>query len=256
MNKTKQENTETSNDELHIDLAAFEGPLDLLLHLIKQMEVDIFDIPIVDITNQYLETIHRHQKRDLELASDYLIMAASLIEIKTKLLLPKKAMKKEEEDDPRADLVQQLLTYKQYKAVSAILEEKQADRSLSYSKEASDLSDLQAVVPLPENEVSSEDLLSAFKKMFLRLKQEQPLERTVKGETFTIDEAITSIEEALDQESDHLSFFSLLSSNQPNREKVVTYFLALLQLVKQGKLLIQQDQIAADISIQKKDDGD
>ena len=183
-------------------------------------------------------------------------MAASLIEIKTKLLLPKKAMKKEEEDDPRADLVQQLLTYKQYKAVSAILEEKQADRSLSYSKEASDLSDLQAVVPLPENEVSSEDLLSAFKKMFLRLKQEQPLERTVKGETFTIDEAITSIEEALDQESDHLSFFSLLSSNQPNREKVVTYFLALLQLVKQGKLLIQQDQIAADISIQKKDDGD
>ena len=97
--------------ELTVKLEAFEGPLDLLLHLLEKNKVNIYDIPIVEITNQYLEYIREMQRQDLNIMSEFLVMAATLIAIKSKMLLPKEVTEEEEEEDPRAELVQQLLEY-------------------------------------------------------------------------------------------------------------------------------------------------
>ena len=104
--------------ELTVRLEAFEGPLDLLLHLLDKNKVSIYDIPIVEITNQYLEYIQEMRRQDLNIMSEFLVMAATLIAIKSKMLLPKEVNEDGEEEDPRAELVQQLLEYKMYKYMS------------------------------------------------------------------------------------------------------------------------------------------
>ena len=113
--------------ELTVKLETFEGPLDLLLHLLEKNKVNIYDIPIVEITNQYMEYIHQMERQDLDIMSEFMVMAATLIDIKAKMLLPKKAKEEEEEVDPRAELVQQLLEYKLYKSISYELKDRQLD---------------------------------------------------------------------------------------------------------------------------------
>ena len=113
--------------ELNVKLEAFEGPLDLLLHLIDKNKVNIYDIPIVDITAQYLEYIDEMKKQDLNVMSEFLVMAATLLSIKSKMLLPRDEQSEEEEEDPRAELVQQLLEYKMYKCISFELRDRQVD---------------------------------------------------------------------------------------------------------------------------------
>ena len=103
--------------ELTVKLEKFEGPLDLLLHLLEKNKVNIYDIPIVEITNQYMEYIREMERQDLDIMSEFMVMAATLIDIKAKMLLPKKVTEDEEEVDPRAELVQQLLEYKLYKSI-------------------------------------------------------------------------------------------------------------------------------------------
>ena len=113
--------------ELTVKLETFEGPLDLLLHLLEKNKVNIYDIPIVEITNQYMEYIHEMERQDLDIMSEFMVMAATLIDIKAKMLLPKKAKEEEEETDPRTELVQQLLEYKLYKSISYELKDRQLD---------------------------------------------------------------------------------------------------------------------------------
>ncbi|MDO4681043.1 MAG: segregation/condensation protein A [Aerococcus sp.] len=236
-----------------VDLDNFSGPLDLLLHLIQKQNIDIFDIPIVEITRQYIDLIHAHQERNLDVASDYLVMAATLVEIKTKLLLPKpKTIPTEEEEDPRQPLVAQLVAYQQFKALGEALEEQQSRRVKWYSKAPSDLSNYQAVIPLPEDEVTTDDLLGALTKMVQRLSLEQPTEATIQADTYTIEEAMTTIEEALDQSSNQpVSFASLLSTQPLTRNVVVTLFLALLQLTKRRMITFEQEQMDGDILLRK-----
>ena len=112
--------------ELTVKLQVFEGPLDLLLHLLEKNKVNIYDIPIVEITNQYLEYIGEMKRQDLNIMSEFLVMAATLIDIKSKMLLPKEETE-EEEEDPRAELVQKLLEYKMYKCMSYELKDRQMD---------------------------------------------------------------------------------------------------------------------------------
>ena len=113
-----------------VKLEVFEGPLDLLLHLIEKNKVDIYDIPIVEITNQYMEYIRQMQREDLNVMSEFLVMAATLLDIKCKMLLPKEVKEDGEEEDPRQDLVEQLLQYKMYKYMSYALRDRQVDADL------------------------------------------------------------------------------------------------------------------------------
>ena len=112
---------------ISIKLEAFEGPLDLLLHLIDKNKVDIYDIPIVEITNQYMEYIQEMQKKDLNIMSEFLLMAATLLDIKCRMLLPVEVNEEGEEEDPRQELVEQLLQYKMYKYMSYELKDRQMD---------------------------------------------------------------------------------------------------------------------------------
>ena len=121
--------------ELTVKLQVFEGPLDLLLHLLDKNKVNIYDIPIVEITNQYMEYIREMKRQDLNVMSEFLVMAATLIDIKSKMLLPVKETEEEEAEDPRAELVEQLLEYKMYKCISYELKDRQMDAEKVMFKE-------------------------------------------------------------------------------------------------------------------------
>ena len=121
--------------ELTVKLQVFEGPLDLLLHLLDKNKVNIYDIPIVEITNQYMEYIAEMKRQDLNVLSEFLVMAATLIDIKSKMLLPKSENEEEEEEDPRNELVQQLLEYKMYKCMAYELKDRQMDAQKVLFKE-------------------------------------------------------------------------------------------------------------------------
>ena len=118
-----------------VKLPVFEGPLDLLLHLIDKNKIDIYDIPIVEITDQYLEYIHQMEREDLDIMSEFMVMAATLLDIKCRMLLPKEVNEEGEEEDPRAELVQQLLEYKMYKYMSYELRDRMNEASRSVYKE-------------------------------------------------------------------------------------------------------------------------
>jgi len=144
------------SSDINIKIDAFEGPLDLLLQLIKHLEIDIYDIPIAEVTAQYLNYIRAMKVLQLDIAGDYLVMAATLMAIKSKLLLPKQEMNADPEDevffesgeDPRDALVEQLLEYRKYKSAAALLKVKEEERSQYFSKEPTNLESLQEKVPL------------------------------------------------------------------------------------------------------------
>ena len=120
---------------IEVKLEVFEGPLDLLLHLIEKNKIDIYDIPIVEITNQYLEYIKEMQEKDMNVLSEFLVMAATLLDIKCKMLLPAEVNEEGEEEDPRAELVQKLLEYKMYKYMSYELRDRQVDAAKNWYRE-------------------------------------------------------------------------------------------------------------------------
>ena len=120
---------------LTVKLETFEGPLDLLLHLLEKNKVNIYDIPIVEITNQYMDYIHEMERQDLDIMREFMVMAATLIDIKARMLLPKKVTEEEAEEDPRTELVQQLLEYKLYKSISYELKDRQMDADRVMYKE-------------------------------------------------------------------------------------------------------------------------
>ena len=139
-----------------VKLQVFEGPLDLLLHLIDKNKIDIYDIPIVEITNQYMEYIQAMDRADLNVMSEFLVMAATLLDIKCKMLLPKEVNEEGEEEDPRQELVQQLLEYKMYKYISYELKERRQDAAqVLYHKQ-----DLPEEVKAYKQPVSTEELLA------------------------------------------------------------------------------------------------
>ena len=131
-----------------VKLEAFEGPLDLLLHLIEKNKVDIYDIPIVEITNQYMEYIRAMEQQDLNVVSEFLLMAATLLDIKCRMLLPAEVNEDGEEEDPRAELVEQLLQYKMYKYMSYELKDRQMDGALLMYKEPTIPDEVKAYEPI------------------------------------------------------------------------------------------------------------
>ncbi|XJS11577.1 segregation and condensation protein A [Aerococcaceae bacterium WGS1372] len=169
-----------NHQDLRIELDSFQGPFDLLLHLVRQMEVDLNDIPMAEITNQYIEYIEAMQTLELDIIGDYLVMAATLLEIKSNMLLPIEPHPEFDEDyeeeDPRDILVQQLLLYQQFQTVATQLQIKQEDRSRLYSRPMSDLSEYQSFVPLDEGSITIEGLAEAMSIVIEKMASREPLE--------------------------------------------------------------------------------
>jgi segregation and condensation protein A len=224
-----------------VKLDVFEGPLDLLLYLIKKDEIDIYDIPISRITEQFLEYLHLMETLDLEIAGEYLVVAATLIRIKSSMLLPKNP-ELEDEEDPREELVRALLEYRKYKEVSLHLRDREQDSRNVYGR-----SDLVSPVSVTRNEFVNNftlfDLLRAFKDVLDRV--EEDIYREVAVDRVTVDQRIAFIE-SLMVESTGVRFVDLFDDN-PTRSVVVLTFIALLELLRTGRIGLRQNEPFSDI---------
>lgn len=232
-----------------VRLENFEGPLDLLLFLIREHEVDIYDIPISLVTQQYLQYLELLKLLDLEVGSEYLLMAATLLRIKSKMLLPRRPEEEEEEAvDPREELVQRLLEYRRFKEAAGVLNEHQ-DRNADvfYHPPAEHLDeDLNGVETLDTRlagNLNLWDLLQAFKFTLDRAKDD--FDRTVERETL-------SIEDRMDDILGHLKrrknlFFSALFQEDLSRPFLIITFLALLELIRQNRVVFEQTDTLGEI---------
>ena len=240
--------------ELTIKMQAFEGPLDLLLHLIKELKIDVYDIPMTELTTQYLAYIHSMRELQLDVASEYLVMAATLLEIKSRMLIPRPQEVDEEEvveeyEDPRQNLVEQLLEYERFKASAKVLAEKSQERSLYFAKEVSDLSNLQEGARLKDGEFTSQDLWNALKKMMVKAQAKQPLQANIYHELYTVEELMDTIVHKLEVNQQRMPMSECFPDM--NRHAIVTTFLAMLQLVRSQSITFEQSEVYDDIIIVK-----
>ena len=230
---------------LDLRINEFEGPLDLLLHLIKSNKMDIFDIQIEKITEQYLEYINAQEKMNLEIDSEYLVLASELIEIKSKLLLPRERNEEtEEEIDPREELINRLLEYDAYKEITKTLKEKEEIRMEIYTKSPSDISNYVEEDTNINSDVTLDDLVDAFAKFLERQKQLKPLSTKVTSKEITVSSRRSDIKRILSKEK-KISFFKLFPVF--SREYVVATFLAVLEMAKNRELRITQNDTFDDI---------
>ena len=224
--------------DYEVKIDAFEGPLDLLLHLIKESKVNIWDIEIVDITTQYLEYIQRMESLNLNIASEYLVMASELIEMKSKLLLPRHQEIEEEEEDPREALIQRLIEYQQYKDVTEKFKELSEVRKEIYTKVPDSLKEYQEDGVVMNSDVSLDDLVSAFEKFLKRKEKEKPLSTTVTKREISVEERRKSIQKILHTKK-KVDFFELFEVI--TKEYIVVTFLAILEMARKNELYIRQE---------------
>lgn len=244
--------------ELKIKLQVFEGPLDLLLHLLEKNKVNIYDIPIVEITNQYMDYINQMQKQDLNIMSEFLVMAATLLDIKSRMLLPAEESE-EEEEDPRAELVQQLLEYKMYKCMSYELRDRQVEahkvlfKPSTIPKEVAEFEEPVDVSALLSN-VTLSRLNMIFKSI---IKKQADKIDPVRSKFGKIEKEEVSLEEKMSFVMEYaisnqrFSFRKLLETQSSKMEIIVT-FLAILELMKTAKIVISQEYIFDDIQIESR----
>ena len=245
---------------ISVKLEVFEGPLDLLLHLLEKNKVNIYDIPIVEITNQYMEYMREMQRRDLNIMSEFLVMAATLLDIKSRMLLPKRASDEEEEpEDPRAELVQQLLEYKMFKCISYELKDRQMDAEKVMFKEPTIPDEVAAYEePVDLEELMADVTLKKLNDIFKSImrKQEDKIDPVrskfgkIEKEEVSLSDKMVYLEQYA-MTHPHFSFRSLLEAQCGKMEIIVT-FLAVLELMKMGKITIYQDKIFDDIRIESK----
>jgi segregation and condensation protein A len=226
-----------------VRLARFEGPLDLLLHLIKRDEIDIYDIPISHITQQYLAYIELMQSLDLEIAGEFLVMAATLMRIKAKMLLPLPAVGAEDEDegDPREELVQRLVEYRQFKEAAGTLQSREKERRMLFERGM--VPSEEDAGPLPLAPATLFDLLDALNRVMSRIPEPSVYE--VRAETWSVEDKLSLIATAV-AERGSVSFAELLMRCRSRSEMVVT-FVALLELVKLGHIGVVQAEAFGDI---------
>lgn len=225
--------------EYEVKIDAFEGPLDLLLHLIKESKVDIWEVKIVDITNQYLNYIQAMENLNLNIASEYLVMASELVEMKSKMLLPRLVTEDEtEEEDPREKLIQRLVEYQKYKDMTKSFKELESIRHEFYTKAPENLKEYADNETVISNDVTLDDLMLAFQKFLERKKASQPLSTTVTKKEITVEERRKSIRSILKQKG-KVDFFDLFEV--VTKEYVVVTFLAILEMARKSELIIYQE---------------
>lgn len=246
-----------------VKLEVFEGPLDLLLHLIDKNKIDIYDIPIVEITSQYMEYIRNMEREDLNVMSEFLVMAATLLDIKCRMLLPKEVNEEGEEEDPRQELVEQLLQYKMYKYVASELKDREGDADFVMYKKPSIPEEVeQYVEPVDLDRLLGDLTLSRLTEIFRDVMKRQtekidPVRSKfgkIEKEEVSLTEKFTYIHGYL-KEHRRFSFRSLLKK-QHSRMHIVVTFLAILELMKLGEIHVEQDRTCGDILIERTGDGD
>jgi segregation and condensation protein A len=222
----------------------FEGPLDLLLHLIKEKKMDLLNLKIEVIIDEYLNFIDKMERMNLDIASSYLVMASELIEMKSRLLLPR--LEEEiEEDDPKETLVNRLIEYQKYKDLTSDFKELETERKMIYTRLPENLKEYSEENKLINNsDITLDDLLLAFKKFLERKKLEEPLTTKVTKKEMSVEERTVSIRNILKKKSKviFLELFDVL-----NKEYVVVTFLAILEMAKRNELKISQDSKYGDI---------
>jgi len=232
-----------------VKLQNFEGPMDLLLYLIKKNEVDIYDIPIAEITQQYMEYLEFIQLLDLDGAAEFIVMAATLMRIKVRMLLPKSESEADEEEDPRLELIQRLLEYKRFKEFTPLLHEKEAEQRQFYSRKYFDF-DLEGVTELDDRslkDVSLFQLMDVFKKVME--KAPKPTFHTIELIPVTIEDQMEYVLKMI-QEKNKILFYELMQQLK-NRIIIIVTFVAILELIKQEKILVWQNAPFSEIWIKK-----
>ena len=241
-----------------VKLQVFEGPLDLLLHLIDKNKIDIYDIPIVEITNQYMEYIREMEKEDLNIMSEFLVMAATLLDIKCRMLLPKEVNEEGEEEDPRQELVAQLLEYKMYKYMSYELKDRQVEGEQVMYKPTIPEEVLGYVEPVDLDELLANVTLVKLNKVFREVMRRQvdkidPVRSKfgkIEKEEITLPDKLLYVTEYA---KNHRRFgFRMLLEKQRSKTQIVVTFLAVLQLMKEGTIMIEQEQPFDEIMIMSK----
>ncbi len=236
---------------LNLKLEVFEGPLDLLLHLIKKNEIDIYDIPIALITQQYLEYLEIMKSLNLDIASEFLLMAATLLHIKSKMLLPPSEEEAAEEEipegeeDPRAELVRRLLEYQRFKEAAQELAKGPLLDQEVFIRQFFDGAEREEAEEFLGGEITLYDLVQAMKKVLQSISEEEFEEITV--EHLNIKDKIHQIMEHL-WDGESFSFQELFTALTPRRELVVT-FLALLELIRLRMVQVYQSQAFSEIRI-------
>jgi segregation and condensation protein A len=230
-----------------IQLETYQGPLDLLLDLIRKQEINIYDIPIAQITGQYLEYLRLHLERlDTEVAGEFLLMAATLIHIKSKLLLPPDPTAAAEEEDPRAELVHQLLEHEKFKKAAQMLQQKQLVQAAMWSSPGlKDFLDPDAELELA---VSLFDLVKAFQQVLDRAKERPLLD--IAEEKVSVGDMMRSLCELLAARSEPLGLKDVLARLR-SRDAVVATFLALLELIRLQAVGIRQSELFGEIELRK-----
>lgn len=241
---------------IEVKLQAFEGPLELLLHLIDKNKVNIYDIPIVTITEQYLDYISKMEREDLNSMSEFLVMAATLIRIKAKMLLPKEEEEEEEVLDPRQELVDRLIEYKKYKYASLELKDMQIDAEKALYKGKTvpkEIQEYKEVIDPADiiKDLNLQRLNEIFKEVMKRqVNKIDPVRSKfgkIEKEKISVDDKINQISEQIKGLSG-IHFRTLLESQASKFEVIVT-FLAILELMKMGKITIRQEEQFAEIYI-------
>ena len=231
--------------EMEFKINDFEGPLDLLLHLIKESKMDIMDIKIEVITQQYIDFLDKQEKMNLEVSSEYLVLASELIEIKSKLLLPSNKLEEDEEEiDPREELVNRLLEYQAYKDITSVLKEKELIRRDIYTKIPENINNYVEETTEINSDVTLDDLLSAFQKYYQRKLANKPLNTKVTINEISVSSRRHDIKRIL-KEKKKVSFFELFPV--VSKEYVVATFLAILEMAKKKELMITQKDNFDDI---------
>ncbi|UQZ81987.1 Segregation and condensation protein A [Paenibacillus konkukensis] len=243
-------------------LDMFEGPLDLLLHLIDKSEIDIYNIPIKEITDQYMEYLDAMQELELDITSEFLVMAATLLSIKSQMLLPKPPVIEFEYDDymmdedydPRSELVAKLVEYRKYKAIADHLRDKELERSLIYTREPEDLTPyVPIVVENPVKGLHVADLVYAFQRALRRM-ESRNLVAKIRKDEISVKDRMREVVDILEQSGGSIMFSRLIDRSE-SREGLVTTFLALLELMKVKAIVCYQHGLFEDIVIQAREEG-
>lgn len=239
------------SDKYNVKIGSFEGPLDLLLFLIKKSEINIYDIPIAEITEQYIEYLNYLARVDLDNLTDFYHMAATLLYIKSKMLLPMEEAELDEEiEDPRRELVEKLIEYQKFKKLSELMKERE-EENISIPERKKN----QKLLPFEEDDIWENISVWDLFKTFSNLLSQMSMERVIDlYEEVTVNEKITLINEYLDKNDDFL--FNDLIKNDNSIMEIICAFIAILELVKEKIICIFQNRLFGDIRIRKRrEDG-
>lgn len=244
-------------EQYKVHLESFEGPLDLLLHLIEKNRIDIYDIPIALLTEQYMEYLAKFKEFNIEIASEFLVMAATLLQIKSKILLPDTKTEEVTEDDtddidPRKELVERLLEYRRYKEVSSILGEMADEAGKRFFRDATNL----PTKHIPPKGLDISLLYQAFQNVLESQIEHEPIIANVSREQYTIEDKIIELLALLKQHGGNICFNTIFqySEHKISKSELITTFLAMLELIKIKRINVYQTSIFSSIYLKINDE--